>query len=331
MAAAYLWILVAAAFFACQFVFSKLYQCRTDGSLQANLWMVELQGIWMLLIFFPVNRFALTATPQAAGYALAYALSSICCTVASIWAVSMGKLVTVTLYTMIGGQAVPFVYGLLFTHAAPTWLDYLGFALIVTSCLPGALAPQPVQEKTGRGSRRLFLLLCMVVFIGNGFVSVFSDVNAKSPHGAASTDFLLLCALWMLAFASVLLVWQTLRCRRRGARGAQALWGCIRRPSAAADAAAAVSARGLLAVFGIAGAYTALNGLGNIFSLRAAAVPGMQSSVQFPLLNAAIMLLTTLLGRVVFHEKVSRRDAVGLLMLILGILLFMASFLLYGR
>lgn len=324
MTSAYLWIFVAAVFFSCQFIFSKLYQRRSDGSLQANLWMVELQGAWIFLIFSVANGFVLKATPQAAVYALFYALSSILSTLASIWAVSMGKLVTVTLYSMIGGQAVPFVYGLLFTGARPTWLELLGFGLVLLSCLPGSLVPTPQRGDLVGRQRSVFLLLCVMVFFSNGLVSVFSDVNAKSPYGAASGHFLVLCALWMLCFGSLLLAWQWRRRRKQGLRGFTALFGGLK------GAAEAQRGRALLAVVGIAGAYTALNGLGNVFSLRAAAVPGMQSSVQFPLLNASIMLLTTLWSSLIFREKVSRRDALGLSLLIVGILLFMASYLVYG-
>ncbi len=327
MALAYLCIFVAAAFFAAQFIFSKLYQRNSDGSILANMWMSILQGVWILLLFFTANGFRVTATPAAAAYALLYAFSSICCSLASIKAVSMGKIATVTLYSMIGGQAVPFVYGILFTHAQPTWLDYLGFALILASCLPGALAPQ--QKTAGDrapANRGLFLALCMVVFFGNGFVSVFSDVNAKSPQGAASTDFLILAALWMLLLGFLVLTSQVLRRRGQGAKGA-ALW--LQGVGHAKPGRSALAA--LLPVVGIVGAYTVFNSLGNIFSLRAAGVPGMQSSIQFPILNATIMVLTTVLGRVVFGEKVTRRDLLGLFMLVGGILLMMLSFVVYGH
>jgi multidrug transporter EmrE-like cation transporter len=86
-----------------------------------------------------------------------------------------------------------------------------------------------------------------------------------------------------------------------------------------------------LLIFGIVGAYTVLNSMGNIFSIRAAAVPGMQSSVQFPLLNALIMILTSILGRIVFKEKIGKRDLISIALLVGGILLFMLSFVIYGR
>lgn len=337
MIAAYLCIFVAALFFASQFVFSKLFQCHSDGSTQANLWMVLMQSVWVLLIFWAGRGFAVAGTPQAAGYALCYTLASIVCSLASILAVSMGKLVTVTLYSMIGGQAVPFVYGLIFTGARPTWLAYLGFAMILLSSLPNVLGgdagttPAAKTEKTPAAakSRALFLTLCMTVFFGNGFVSVFSDVNAKSVHGVSGSDFLVLTAFWALGLGALLMLWQVLARRKTGKRGKAAVLAGLH--AMKGDTAALIGGRVFVLIFGIVGAYTVLNSMGNIFSIRAAAVPGMQSSVQFPLLNALIMILTSILGRIVFKEKIGKRDLVSIALLVGGILLFMLSFVIYGR
>lgn len=328
MTTAYLYIFIAALFFAAQFVFSKLFQCHSDGSMQANLWMVLMRAVWVLAIFWVGGGFALSGTPQAIGYALWYTVASIICSLATILAVSMGKLVTVTLYCMIGGQAVPFVYGLIFTGARPTWLAYLGFALIMLASFPNAVGNDGDAQKTQSEKRWLFLALCLAVFFGNGFVSVFSDVNAKSPYGAASDDFLVLTALWSLLLGGALMVWQLLCRRKEGRRGKQALLEGLHSMKQAAQVP--ISGKVFLLIFAIVGAYTVLNSLGNIFSLQAAAVPGMQSSVQFPLLNAAIMILTSVLGRVVFKEKLGRRDILSMALLVGGILLFMLSYIVYG-
>ena len=94
MITAYLCIFIAALFFASQFVFSKLFQCHSDGSTQAHLRMGLMQSVWVLLIFWVGRGFAVAGTPQAAGYALCYTVANIACSLASILAVSMGKLVT---------------------------------------------------------------------------------------------------------------------------------------------------------------------------------------------------------------------------------------------
>lgn len=319
MAFAYICIFVAALLFSLQFIFTKLYQSRSDSTLTPSLWQVVVSGLWVLLIFFPVNGFALHTSTVSIWYALFYALSGVVCTLASFFAMSLGKVATVTLSMMIGGQAIPFVYGLLFTHARPTWLDYVGFALVLLSSLPAAIAApaadgpvQPQQQKT----HTTFLMLCGLVFFGNGFVSVFSDANAKAAAGVDDTDFLLLCALWTLLFGGLLLAVHLLRKKKKTGSGS-------------VFAGVGHTAGAVLAAFGILGCYTLFNGVGNLFSLRAAGTPGMQSSVEFPLLNSAIMIFTAVWGWVIFHEKITRRELAGFALAVLGILLFMVSFVLY--
>ncbi|GEM_PF-3757878 len=327
MATAYLWVFIAAAFFSAQFVFSKQFQLHSDGSVAASIWSVELQAIWVLLIFGVINRFQINATPQAFGIALAYTGSNIICSIATIMAISRGKMVTVTMYSMIGGQAVPFIYGILFTGAKPTWLATVGFLLICAASFPNAIqnkkAPAEPEQSPDKEGGLLFMVLCGVVFLGNGLVSVFSDLNAKSPNGAASTDFLIASSLWLFGFGTVYLLVRFFR-RRSAAEEKTAV-------SVFDSLEPDHTVRNLLVVAGIMAAYTVMNSVGNIFSLRAAGVPGMQSSVQFPILNAAIMVMTAVLGRVFFKEKPSRKDYLSLALLIGGILLFLVSFVIYGR
>jgi multidrug transporter EmrE-like cation transporter len=43
------------------------------------------------------------------------------------------------------------------------------------------------------------------------------------------------------------------------------------------------------------------------------------------------MILTSILGRIVFKEKIGKRDLISIALLVGGILLFMISFVIYGR
>lgn len=282
-----------------------------------------LQAVWTLLIFPATLRFRLSFSSQAAGFALGYTASYLFCSLAQFWAFSMGKVATVALYMLIGGQAVPFVYALLFTKAQPTWLDVAGFVVLLLSCLPNVLGIRGEKTNEGKhGGKAIFLLLCMVTFFSNGFVNVFTDMNAKSPRGADSNTFLVLFALWVFLFVGILLAVLTARRMKAGSRFGAALVTGVGKN---------VGLRPFLVAFIIIGGYTVFSSVGNILNIWTAGTHGMQSSVQFPLLNAGIMVLTAILGRVVFKEKIKRRELCGILLAVAGILLFMVSFLAYGR
>ena len=77
--------------------------------------------------------------------------------------------------------------------------------------------------------------------------------------------------------------------------------------------------RALLQPVLLAGGYTLCNSAANIFSMLTAKT--MASSLQFPILNAVILLLNALLSRFFFKEVVSRGTKIGLAMSVAGILL----------
>ena len=69
--------------------------------------------------------------------------------------------------------------------------------------------------------------------------------------------------------------------------------------------------------------YSVCNTLGNLCSLRCMVT--MDASIQFPVLSAVIILLTTVFGRIFFGEKITKYTAIGLLMSVGGILLFIVQ------
>lgn len=62
------------------------------------------------------------------------------------------------------------------------------------------------------------------------------------------------------------------------------------------------------------------------FLLRAMKSPGMESSILFPLNNTGIILLTTLLGMVLFKERLTTKSSVGLILAIASIILLQFTF-----
>ena len=61
------------------------------------------------------------------------------------------------------------------------------------------------------------------------------------------------------------------------------------------------------------------NTVGNLFSLRCMVT--MDASLQFPIQNVSIILLTAVFGWLFFKEKLGRNSIIGLLMSVVGIVL----------
>ena len=69
----------------------------------------------------------------------------------------------------------------------------------------------------------------------------------------------------------------------------------------------------------LTGGYAVCNGLANVCSMHTAKT--MDSSLQFPLLSAMVVVFTALLAWAVFHEKPGRGDAAGLGLTVAGMAL----------
>ena len=70
--------------------------------------------------------------------------------------------------------------------------------------------------------------------------------------------------------------------------------------------------------------YALCNGGGNIFS-QESLTAGMPSSVQFPVISGAVIVFTALFGSWFFGEKISRMNALSLILSVIGSVLFMLA------
>lgn len=312
---AYIFIFIAAALFSGQFVFSKLYERNSESSLISNIWMSEFYGLWLVVIFFCAAGFTVNISGKSWMFAILNSLTNIICTAASIGAYRLGKMSTVTLYTLIGGQAVPFVFGIM-TGSRPSILCYIGFAIMLISFIPGVLfAP---KEESGGKSKLPFYLLCTVTFFSNGFVSVITDLKAKQDSATSSSDFLVATGICTLALSAAVITVLGLIKVQKGESIKKAFFSKINKKAAFVP---------VLFSFTLVGLYTAFNGIANIFSLRAAGTAGMSSEIQFPILNSAIVVFTSLISRIIFREKQKWTDICGAVLAVAGILFFMLDFL----
>lgn len=312
----YLYLAGACAFFSVQFIFSKLYQRRTDGTLHAAMWSNLLGALAMLVIFFPANLIGsgrlLFATPSAWLWGLAYAACGVVCGACTILAMKHGSVAAVTVYTLLGGMVLPFIYGVLALGEQPSVWRYIGTVILVVSILP----PLFMNGKTGTGEQRsvrsriTFAVCVALIFLTNGGVSVITTASQRDPAMAAvnSTDFLLVTAVLRMAAAAVLIAILSAKQRRAfvptDTRTGKPVTALV---------------LGLLA--GILFVYAACNGIGNVFNLECAKT--MDASLQFPIISAACIVLSAVWALIFFREKPSKGDLISIALSIVGIVLYM--------
>lgn len=307
------YILLASAclLFSLQFIFSKWYQLQTDNSLKAALWMTVIDAAWLSVLFFAAGGFSLQITAVSALYAILYSLFIMVCSVAALFAMRSGKVAVISLFMMTGGLVLPAAYGVLLLGEALTFRKAIGTLLILLSFFPGTLfnKGRPSSKDQAEGGRGLYWLLCLTVFICNGMVGVLTKSHSISRHAAPERDFLIFAALLRLTVGLPVIGVLTLRTKSR-----------LHSDLYPAAAEKLKSMRYAVSLVLIVGGYTLCNGVANICSMKAAKT--MDSSLQFPLISAAVLMLTALISWVLFKERPTKGEAAGIC-LTLGGMVFM--------
>ena len=312
----YVYLACACGFFSIQFIFTKLYQKRTDGTLHAAMWCTLLSALSMLVIFFPANLIGsgrlLAIAPTAWLWGSIYAVCGVVCGACTILALKHGSVAAITVYTLLGGMVLPFLYGVLALGEQPSVWRYIGTAILIVSILPPLLMnSKPAGgEKRSLRSRITFTVCVILIFLTNGGVSVVTTASQRDEAMQAvmnETDFLLVTAILRVVLAAAIIVALSLRQRRS-----------LMPTDAHTDKPATLAVLGLLA--GIILVYSAFNGIGNFFNLACAKT--MDASLQFPIISAACITLSALWALLFFREKPSKGDLIGIVLSLAGIVLY---------
>jgi len=311
----FIYLLIACAFFALQFIFQKLFEKRTVGGLSVCLWnQIVCCIIGSAFLLAKAGGFSLLFEPvtvPALVCALLYSASGMICSVATISAMGCGKVGSVGTYCLAGGMIVPFLYGILALGESAGLFKWLGMLVLCASLVPSVMGP---NGKSGEKTSVRFVVYSVIVFLTNGLVSVFSKMHQISPEAMTEDGFMILGAgIRLAAGLAIILALASVK-RMRGERDAyrNAFWNIARVP---------MTWKLFVFLIVVAGTFSVCNTLGNLFSLRCMVT--MDASIQFPILSAVVIVLTALFGRIFFGEKITKGSAVSLIMSVAGIGLFM--------
>lgn len=305
----YIYLFIACAFFALQFIFQKLFETRTKGGLTVCLW----NALVCTLVTMAVLAVRSGLPSESNGYviliAALYSASGLICTIASITAMSRGNVASLGTFCLAGGMILPFLYGIIALNEEAGLFKWLGILVLLLSLIPSVMAKQSKMDAR-------FAFYASVVFVTNGLVSIFSTMHQKSTQAIDGDGFLFIAALIRLTVC-VLIILAIAAYRKGKGESAvmkSAFWDIGR------DKMTGIL---FLILLVFAGSYAVCNTLGNIFSLRCLLT--MDASLQFPILSAVVIVLTALFGRIFFGEKITRNTWISLAMSVLGIGLFMLN------
>ncbi|MBR5446306.1 MAG: hypothetical protein IKV57_09285 [Clostridia bacterium] len=297
----YLMILAAVVLLALQFCTNKFYQLRFGNAVTTSLLFTALGGLTTALLFFCIGGFRLSVTPYS--LTMAAIIAVLCClyTLIGFKMFALGNMSVYTMFLMLGGMLLPYLYGVFWLNEEITVCRILGVILLALSMVFPVLGTGDDENK--KKTRTLFLLLCLVVFTLNGFVSITSKMHQISDRFiVGENDFVVLSnGMNGLISSAALFVM------------------CLSRRTTPLREPLTAKSMGLIA--GIIGVSAACNGTSYMLQLIGAA--NVPASVLYPMVTGGMMVLSAVAGMVFFKEYPDKKTAVGLLLSFAATFLFL--------
>ena len=293
----YFFILLAVLAFTAQFALTKLFSAVSrEGSVTAFCMLIAV-GLSGTVAALLASGGAIRISPISLLLAAAFALVMIPYHTLSVKALSLGDLSTYSVFMMLGGMLIPFLYGLL-------WLgeDATPGKLCGTVLLSAAIVWQGYLQGRGKGKAArggFYLTLCLIIFVVNGLTGVLQQMHALREDAVDEVSFILLASLLTAVFATVGLI--VFLCRGRGAREECKVFFTTKS-------------------FLFAALLGFMMNVGNFLILLAA--PHVGASIQFPLISGGTILTSALASLLLFREKCARAELWPLLITLLSTILF---------
>lgn len=324
----YFIVFAAVVLLALQFSTNKAYQLRCGTSVLASLRFTALSGFAssvVPLIVALAGGEGIKITPYSALMAALIAIFCGAYTFIGFRVMSLGSLSVYTMFLMLGGMLLPYIFGVLWLDEGISVCRIAGVLLLAVSLIFPVIA----REKNGRAGV-LFFVLCGAVFILNGGVSIVSKLHqvncTYASVGAASFS------MWANLFNGIIssLMYVLFKIRLTDSDKAEsAVDGTISKTGSVKNGAGCKNEAGLISGAGcksgagpiavIIAANAVCNGVSYMLQLVSAGhVP---ASVMYPMMTGGSMVLTAAAGYIFFREKPDKLSGFGI------ILSFAATFL----
>lgn len=281
-------LLIAAAdlMLAVDFALNKSWQRLCGSSAGAGFAFQLFTGLFKGLIFFILNGFRFEMTAFSVLMAVLMSLCGFCYFLIGQQILKEGQVMLYTLFLMLGGMCVPYVFGVLFLEEPLKITGAAGLIVITAALL--------LMNGFGRVSQKQFFL-CTAVFFLNGFCSVISKLHQISKASTVSSaGFVVSVSLAAAVFGGLGLVFSK---RKPVLSKAQKGKG-----------AAILSASSLIG--------------GASYLLQLVAAKSVPASALYPLLSGGSIVFSAFAGRIFFGEKPSRKTVLASAVCLIGTILF---------
>lgn len=324
----YILLIIAALFFASQFLLVKQFQKINGDSFYSTL-KLSLFAYSTIAIFFFVKANVGAQTLKfgfslfTLGITLSMALISLSSIILSVKVLGIGNMSIYSIFTMTGGMILPALAGLIFYNEKFSLLKCLAIILMVAAVL------FTTAKSNEKSNSKKALFYYIAVFFLNGLVGVLVTVHQNQPllsayydviNGVAISNsdvFMSWYGISTVFLSTIVITIVAVKNKTRCTKTENI--DCNLKESSKSNSIFKTFI--ISALFGIG--YGILNGLGNYFNSVSTAPTALGSSVVYPLVTGGTILFSTLLGRVVYKEKITLKTIIGFILILSATIIFM--------
>lgn len=295
----YAMLTFAAVLLAVDFALNKLYQKKAGTSHAAGFKFNALLGLLTAIVFFAINGFKMGFSTYSFIIASLMNCLAMCYNIIGFRVLKSGSMSLYTLFLMTGGMTVPYIWGLIFLDEPFSALRTVALVLF----LAGVILSNFSSEKTNAKQ----IGMCMAVFVLNGFVSVLSKLHQIEAvyKCVNATEFVIIGGLFKFVLAGFLYLFAK------------------KKDSDMVESDAAENelnkSVGKITIQIIAA--SAIVG-GVSFLMQLLGAESLPATVLYPFLTGGSIVFSTLIGRIVFKEMLSKKLILSVVLCFAGTIMF---------
>lgn len=288
----YVLIVLSTILFGGQFIALNAYQDKNKKSFRSILFFCLLFSFTGAFIFLALNGFLIGFSLYTFLISLGAALIQMLLQFAGIKALSKGRVEIYSLFNVAGGMSVSYIFGITYFHEEIKIVHIIGLILIIL-CL---LVPIFFEKKESFKSGYLFYVLCVVVFLSNGFFGTINKIHIVSTEGLSIKEYMFYMYSWIFVISLITLLISSIKNTDK--------------------VKPLVNVKGSL----FAVLYGLLNGFGMFMQyMYADTIP---ASILFPLSNVGCIIFSLIIGCIAYRKKPKLQDIIELVIALSGMTLF---------
>ena len=284
----YFVMLLAVLMFAAQFSFTKVYGELVAQKTSQTLIMMIFISIIGTVMYLIIGGFRVSFSPYLIFWAVAFAATMIPYYVLGIHVLSIGSVAIYSMFMMLGGMLLPFVYGVIFLDEPLTLGKGIGCVVLTAAIFLQAMVQNSdsVNQPKKGNKKGVFILLCIAIFILNGLTAIIAKAYLVADPQPDEVGFTVVSCFLTALFSLLMLI--PTACKKPRALFFEIKSAC--KPSLLL----------CMTAIGIA-TYT-----GNFLQLKAAAK--LPASVQFPMVSGGVIVFSAIASAKIFKEKISTKE-----------------------